>query len=84
MKTERVVFQRGEGLGVKGRWWVVREKKGGPVTTAAITCPDCGKRGMLDEHSITSWGMVSPSVVCECGFHEMIELKFWTHNIGLK
>lgn len=82
MKSERVVFMRGEGLGIKGRWWAVREQTGGPIITAAITCPDCGKRGTLDDHTITNWGMVNPSVVCECGFHEMIELRAWTLGLS--
>jgi hypothetical protein len=86
MKDKRVVFMRGEGLGVKGRWWPVREPQTqrtpgapntNPITTAAITCPDCGGRGMLDKHTITNWGIVNPSVQCDCGFHEMIELRGW-------
>ncbi len=94
MKPERVIFWRGEGLGVKGRWWPVREpqtqgtpgaRNTNPITTAAITCPDCGGRGMLNKHAITNWGIVSPSVVCsECDFHEMIELRGWNPNEGPK
>jgi len=80
LQSKRVVFILGEGLGVKGRWWAVRKK--GVIITAAITCPDCGGRGMLEDHTITPWGMVNPSVQCDCGFHEMIELRAWTLELS--
>jgi len=44
-----------------------------------ISCPDCGKFGVLNDHQVDDSGKVSPSVVCphNCGFHEMIRLAGW-------
>lgn len=41
-----------------------------------LCCPDCGAYGTLDgpegNHLIDSAGLVTPSVQCNCGFHDMI------------
>lgn len=42
-----------------------------------LTCPDCHSTGPLLEHSIGDDGAVTPSVVCDCGFHEHVRLKRW-------
>lgn len=45
--------------------------------TATIACPNCGAQGALDDHDIADDGRVTPSVVCECGFHNTIQLSGW-------
>lgn len=45
-------------------------------TVYKFACPDCGRIGYLDEHRVLIDGdfvTIQPSVVCECGFHAMIE-----------
>ena len=37
----------------------------------------CGERGPLCDHDITGEGMVVPSVMHDCGFHETIQLVGW-------
>ncbi|WP_139043822.1 hypothetical protein [Allomesorhizobium alhagi] len=48
--------------------------------TANICCPKCKQIGSLEpaDHQIAEDGSVSPSVVCDCGFHEHIRLIGWT------
>jgi hypothetical protein len=46
-------------------------------STANIVCPDCGLVSCLDPHNIDKDGNVTPSVVCDCGFHEYISLVDW-------
>ena len=44
--------------------------------SAVITCPGCGVRGSLSAtHDVHPDGVVQPSVLCECGFHEFITLE---------
>lgn len=47
--------------------------------TAVLFCPDCGRRGTLEDHVIEDDGRVSPSVVCpnDCGFHDFVTLAGW-------
>lgn len=49
------------------------------VRSAVICCPSCGERGSLaGSHQVGADGTVTPSVVCDCGFHEFIRLEGWT------
>lgn len=70
--TRTAHFHRGaSNFAIKGRWWVFN--RGENNETAAITCPDCGQRGLLEDHVIGPFGKVSPSVECPvdgCHFHE--------------
>ena len=46
--------------------------------SAVFACPDCEMRGHLrSTHTIAENGDVSPSVVCDCGFHRFITLQDW-------
>lgn len=62
-----------KGYVSQGRWchgW----DNGHPVVI--LLCPGCGALGYLSEtHEIGSDGKVSPSVECECGFHDHICLE---------
>lgn len=44
---------------------------------ASFVCPDCEERKYLLDHSVNSDGAVSPSVICDCDFHEWIVLEGW-------
>lgn len=44
---------------------------------ATFTCPNCQQLGTLVDHDIADDGTVTPSVVCDCGFHEWIKLEGW-------
>lgn len=44
---------------------------------ATFTCPNCKQVGTLIDHDIADDGTVTPSVVCDCGFHEWIYLVGW-------
>ena len=53
--------------------WTNAVREGKPIIK--IACPDCGQSGLLDgTHTVNSAGDVSPSVVCDCGYHETIHL----------
>ena len=41
-----------------------------------VLCPQCDVKRYLD-HQIDDQGNVSPSVVCDCGFHATIRLEGW-------
>lgn len=60
----------------KGTWWQAN-RDGERVVL--FSCPSCGGRGTLTgseaNHSVSEAGEVSPSVVCDCGFHEHIKLN---------
>lgn len=47
--------------------------------TATICCPNCHAIASLEpqDHSIAIDGVVRPSVICDCGFHERIRLLNW-------
>ena len=48
---------------------------GGGRFSAVISCPECKTTGSLQgSHEVAPDGAVTPSVVCDCGFHEFIEL----------
>lgn len=58
----------------KGHWrFVFSDGK----FTATIACPQCGEQGALTDHEILDSGEVTPSVVCDCGFHDHIFLSGW-------
>ena len=45
-------------------------------------CPNCQGRGEISgsaesQHEIAADGTVTPSIVCDCGFHESIKLLDW-------
>lgn len=63
-----------------GEWspWVVDGQR-----TALFCCPDCGRRGTLETHTIGDDGRVTPSVRCNdgCEFHQTgVQLQGWTPN----
>ena len=45
--------------------------------SAIFACPDCDVVAKLSDHTIAENGEVSPSVVCDCGFHRFITLQDW-------
>ena len=47
------------------------------VETARISCPRCGTVGALRDHAIDDKGKVTPSVQCDCGYHDFIRLEGW-------
>lgn len=68
----------------RGTWVKVTTVLG---VTACISCPQCGTSGSLSRSGADGWkiaadGTVTPSVVCECGFHEFIRLEGWEPEIG--
>jgi ribosomal protein S27AE len=46
--------------------------------TARVACPRCGIAQSLADHEIATDGTVTPSALCDCGFHEMIALDGWS------
>ena len=50
-----------------------------------LSCPECGDLGELigpeGTHEIDGSGNVSPSVVCECGFHEFVTLDNYSEPV---
>ncbi len=66
------------GMGERGTW-KLKQVPGRPVT-AEITCPECGKRSSMADHSIDSKGQVTPSIICPhvpCAWHENVILAGW-------
>jgi hypothetical protein len=65
---------RGDRL-KKGQWFFNQH------ADLVATCPRCGALGSLSQHEVTllgtGVGLVSPSVECECGFHEQVALRDW-------
>ena len=62
----------------KGQWWPLRVLQGtSGYNSATFKCPKCGVKGGLEEHTIAEDGSVSPSVLCNCGFHEWLRLEDW-------
>jgi hypothetical protein len=57
-----------------GTWKVLNI---GESNSATFVCPECCRLGTLIAHQIADDGTVSPSVECECGFHEWIKLEGW-------
>ncbi len=76
MSTQHLTF--GNPSEAKGVW----NYSFGQVLNAVISCTDCGAIGTLD-HTISSEGLVTPSVVCprDCGYHEVgVILSGWDPN----
>ncbi len=64
-------------LGDKGVW---RGGVSDGVSTATVSCPDCGEVCSLTSHNIDAQGRVTPSLVCptrNCDFHKFVELVGW-------
>ena len=59
---------------VPGQWWL------GQDAVVSLTCPTCGGAGSLEHYKITEAGEVHPSVQCECGFHQHVELAGWQNR----
>ena len=57
--------------------WMTATRDGKPIVR--IACPNCGRAGALepDDHTVHRAGGVSPSVVCDCGFHDRVHLDGW-------
>lgn len=49
--------------------------------TANIICPNCSTLLHLNPHKVEKDGTVSPSVVCDCGFHDYIKLNNWKNEL---
>jgi predicted RNA-binding Zn-ribbon protein involved in translation (DUF1610 family) len=70
----------------RGTWrkWIDRDfARKADVSTACVTCPNCGNAMSLREHRIAENGAVSPSVVCpteSCTFHEFVTLEEWSNT----
>lgn len=61
-----------------GQWAITRTPTEAKVR---FCCPKCRGMGDLTEtHEIASDGTVSPSVVCDCGFHDLVKLEGWCPN----
>lgn len=57
--------------------WVVARRDG--VVVVNFCCPNCGAYGTLyghpdAQHIVAKDGAVTPSVVCDCGFHDHVTL----------
>ncbi len=74
-RFHRVKFWEGEPT---PRTWRITIRDG--KFTAKIVCPDCKTAATLDpkDHTIQADGSVTPSVVCDCGYHETITLADWS------
>lgn len=61
-----------------GSWWLLRVLKGTSSSkSASFICPKCGLKAYLTDHDIAEDGTVSPSVLCDCGFHDNLKLLEW-------
>lgn len=65
-----------------GTWWWTKGEAG-----PTVSCPQCQALHMIPvivrkgepEHTISSGGVVTPSVICgRCGWHDTIRLLGWT------
>jgi len=54
----------------KGTWKLVKLDG---VPAIWIACPGCGQHALL-EHGVSLSGEVNPSLLCECGYHEWVQL----------
>ena len=83
MTIQRRSFEKDGSDGVFPKWsgsWKERITEG--KRSAAIRCPGCGEIGSLgSSHVVGDDGVVNPSVVCGCGFHEWIRLEDWADGI---
>lgn len=46
--------------------------------TVRVACPSCAKAQDVTRHHITPEGVISPPLLCPCGFHDTIRLVGWT------
>jgi len=51
-----------------GQWWNFDGR-------TFWSCPKCGQAAELTTHKINEEGLVHPSVVCGCGFHEYVAFE---------
>ena len=76
----------GPASSLRAGTWTTRNVLGaGEKPRVIIGCPTCGRRGVLDDHTVDESGIVSPSVVCPhlaCDFHDYIALKDWRRERG--
>jgi len=71
VKGTHYPIEKGDALRQKGTWQRAN-------SSARVCCPDCGVSACLEEtHRIDDDGVVQPSIVCECGFHEICILIDW-------
>ena len=62
----------------KGQWWPLRVLEGtSGHKSASFVCPKCGLKAYLTNHDIAEDGTVTPSVLCDCGFHDNLKLIGW-------
>ena len=57
-----------------GSWRLVQREG---ATVPWIVCPECGVPQALPDHKVQDHGFVSPTVACECGFHDLVRLAGW-------
>lgn len=57
---------------------VSRSKDDGGSLSAIVFCPDCKNAGFLKDHTIEGDGTVSPSILCQCGWHVWARLLDWS------
>ena len=71
-----MLLEKGKISQGRGRWELANLPSG---AVPMISCPKCGKLGVLHDHSVEPDGSVHPSVVCpgDCGFHSFVRLKEW-------
>lgn len=80
-RTIRAPAGNAEILGLRhvpGGGWHHTILDGKPV--AVTYCPKCGLEAYLDDHSIDTDGIVTPSVICPhapCTFHDDVRLENW-------
>lgn len=59
----------------KGQWWPLQAAD--QIVSASFVCPVCELRAYLTDHEIAEDGTVTPSVLCDCGFHDYLKLIGW-------
>jgi len=65
------------GVTTSGTW---HEVKGADGRTAQVSCPKCSKILSLDNHIISSDGVVQGKLICpkdSCPFEEYVTLDAW-------
>jgi hypothetical protein len=45
--------------------------------SAIVFCPACRNPGFLKGHTVDDRGVVSPSILCACGWHVFARLLDW-------
>lgn len=46
--------------------------------TVRVACPTCGKAHDVTGRHISPEGVVTPPILCPCGFHDTVHLVGWT------